>query len=605
VRSIPLDGERLARVVPALAACPLFAGLTPEQVARVAGAAVLVQFEAGEALMRTGEASEGFDVVVSGLCSVCVAGADGTPREVSQLGVHDAVGEMGLLLNSPRTADVLALERTVVVRFGADVFRQLFEKLPGFGQAVCRALAERLRGASRAQPMAEVATFAPPTPEVAGLLPAAFVRHHRVLPLSTDGNQLTLGCVDDLAPQTALAARQLLPGMELRTVRLSVAFFEEALERLEPRSSGPLVAEPTVAPPTSPRLDALLRRVVAEGASDLHLSARHRPRWRIDGELRELPDQPALRSEEVYTLLEPVMNEAQRATWLASDDVDFAYALADLARFRVNVFRDHHGVGAVLRQIPAKILTFEQLGLPPAIKTLSDLPKGLVLVTGPTGSGKSTTLAAMVDAINRRRRAHIITLEDPIEFVHPSQLSLVNQREVGPHTRSFARALKAALREDPDIVLVGEMRDLETISLALETANTGHLVFGTLHTSTAASTVDRIINVFPADQQAQIRATLAETLKGVVAQTLCRRTGGGRVAALEVLMVTAAVSNLIREGKTFQLASTMSMGRGLGNQLLNDELARLVTTGKVAQEEAMSKAVDKVDLAKKLGVPPP
>ena len=605
MRSLPLDGERLARVVPALAACPLFEGLSAEQVARVASAAILVQFETGEALMRSGDASDGFDVVVSGACSVCVPGPDGEPREVSQLGVHDAVGEMGLLLQSPRTADVLALERTVVVRFGAEVFRQLFEKLPAFGQAICRALAERLRGASRAQPMTEATAVSPPDPEVASLLPLAFIRHHRLLPLSTDGNRLTLGCVDDLTPHAAEATRQRLPGMELRTVRVSLAFFDETLSRLEPAAAAPLVAEPTIAPPTSPRLDALLRRVVAEGASDLHLSARHRPRWRIDGELRELADQPPLRSEEVYTLLEPVMNETQRATWLASDDVDFAYALADLARFRVNVFRDHHGVGAVLRQIPAKILTFEQLGLPPAVKTLSDLPKGLVLVTGPTGSGKSTTLAAMVDAINRRRRAHIITLEDPIEFVHPSQLSLVNQREVGPHTRSFARALKAALREDPDIVLVGEMRDLETISLALETANTGHLVFGTLHTSTAASTVDRIINVFPVDQQAQIRATLAETLKGVVAQTLCRRTGGGRVAALEVLVVTAAVSNLIREGKTFQLASTMSMGRGLGNQLLNDELARLVTTGKVAQEEAMSKAVDKADLAKKLGVPPP
>jgi twitching motility protein PilT len=606
MRILPLDGERLARVVPALAACPLFAGLTQEQLGRVAAAAALAQFEPGEALMRTGEVSDSFDVIVGGRCGVRVPGPGGEAdlREITQLATHDSVGEMGLILNRPRTADVIALERTIAVRFGAEVFRQLFEKLPAFGHAICRALAERLQGASRSLPMTDAPAYAPPTPEVADLLPLEFRRHHRVLPLASEGNRLTLGCVDDVTPRVIESVRQALPGMEVTAVRIRAEFFEAALFALEDAAPHDLPAQPTIAPASSPRLDALLRRVVAEGASDLHISARHRPRWRIDGEMRELSDQPPLRSEEVGQLLSPVMSEAQRAAFAADDDVDFAYALGDIARFRVNMFRDHHGIGAVLRQIPSKILTFEQLGLPPAVKALSDLPKGLVLVTGPTGSGKSTTLAAMVDAINRRKRAHIITLEDPIEFVHPSQASLVNQREVGPHTRSFARALRAALREDPDIVLVGEMRDLETISLAIETANTGHLVFGTLHTSTATSTVDRIINVFPHEQQAQIRATLSETLKGVVAQTLCRKQGGGRVAALEVLVVNAAVSNLIREGKTFQIASAMTTGRGLGNQLLNDELARLVQSGKVAYDEAHAKAADKADLAKRLGVAP-
>ena len=606
MRMLPLDGERLARVVPALAACPLFGGLTQEQLGRVAAAAALAQFEPGEALMRAGESSDGFDVIVGGRCAVRIPGPAGESdaREITQLSVHDSVGEMGLILERPRTADVVALERTIAVRFSADVFRQLFEKLPAFGHAICRALAERLQGASRVLPMAAAPAYAVPAPEVVELLPLEFRRHHRVAPLATEGNRLTLGCVDDLAPRVVESVRQALPGMEVTVVRIRSELLEATLNAETGTPARGLTAQPTVAPASSPRLDALLRRVVAEGASDLHLSARQRPRWRIDGEMHELVDQPPLRSEEVGQLLDPVMSEAQRATWLADNDVDFAYALADIARFRVNVFRDHHGVGAVLRQIPAKILTFEQLGLPPAVKTLSDLPKGLVLVTGPTGSGKSTTLAAMIDAINRRKRAHIITLEDPIEFVHPSAASLVNQREVGPHTRSFARALKAALREDPDIVLVGEMRDLETISLALETANTGHLVFGTLHTSTATSTVDRIITVFPHEQQAQIRATLSETLKGVVAQTLCRKQGGGRVAALEVLVVNAAVSNLIREGKTFQIASTMTTGRGQGNQLLNDELAKLVQSGKVAYDEAHAKAVDKADLAKRLGMTP-
>ena len=236
-----------------------------------------------------------------------------------------------------------------------------------------------------------------------------------------------------------------------------------------------------------------------------------------------------------------------------------------------------------------------------AAKALCEHPKGLVLVTGPTGSGKSTTLAAMIDAINATRKAHIVTLEDPIEFVHASQESLVNQREVGPHTQSFSRALRAALREDPDIVLVGEMRDLETVSLALETANTGHLVFGTLHTATAISTVDRIVNLYPADQQAQVRATLADVLRGVIAQTLCRKIGGGRVAALEVMVSSLAIANLIREGKTHQIATAMTTGRAQGNQTLNEELARLVTTRKVEPQEALSKAIDKADLLRRIG----
>jgi twitching motility protein PilT len=299
------------------------------------------------------------------------------------------------------------------------------------------------------------------------------------------------------------------------------------------------------------------------------------PRWRIDGEIREIASAPVLGEDSVLTMLGDAMPERNRREFDATNDTDFAHEIQGLSRFRVNVFRDAGGVGAVFRQIPATILTFDQLGLPEVVARFCAEPKGLVLVTGPTGSGKSTTLAAMVDAINRKRAEHIITLEDPIEFVHPSRKALVNQREVGPHTDSFARALRAALREDPDIVLVGEMRDLETIALALETANTGHLVFGTLHTATAITTVDRIVGLFPADQQNQIRSVLADVLKGVISQTLLRRAGGGRVAALEVLVVNQAVANLVREGKTHQIASQMQTSKALGNQMLNDALASL------------------------------
>jgi twitching motility protein PilT len=315
-----------------------------------------------------------------------------------------------------------------------------------------------------------------------------------------------------------------------------------------------------------------------------------------------MPETAVFGPETIYELVEPIIPERNRAQFKSDNDTDFAYAIPGIARFRVNLFRDNKGVGAVFRQIPDRVISIEALGLPPVTRQLCDYPKGLVLVTGPTGSGKSTTLAAMIDYINKTRPSHIITLEDPIEFVHESQKCLVNQREIGPHSTTFARALRAVLREDPDIVLVGEMRDLETVALALETANTGHLVFGTLHTNTAISTVARIIDMFPAEQQNQVRAVLADNLKGVIAQTLCRKIGSGRVAALEILVSDTGVANLIREGKTHQVFSAMQTGKLKGNKILNDELTRLVKENVISSDEAMRKAVDKPDLAAKLGI---
>ncbi|MDX1384597.1 MAG: PilT/PilU family type 4a pilus ATPase, partial [Thermoanaerobaculia bacterium] len=301
------------------------------------------------------------------------------------------------------------------------------------------------------------------------------------------------------------------------------------------------------------RIDEMLELMLARDASDLHLSAGVPPRMRISGDLQEVDGFAALEPERLERLLFAIAPERNREQFGQSNDTDFGYELGTgRARFRVNVFRDRLGVGAVLRQIPTSIPTFEELGLPEVLRGVARLFKGLVLVTGPTGSGKSTTMAALVDLVNRSRADHIITVEDPIEFVHRSRRCLVNQREVGVHTGSFRQALRAALREDPDVVLVGEMRDLETVSMAIETAETGHLVFGTLHTTTAASTVERLIEQFPADRQAQIRAMLAESLHSVVAQMLLKKIGGGRVAAFEVLIATPAVANLIREGKSFQ-----------------------------------------------------
>ncbi len=342
------------------------------------------------------------------------------------------------------------------------------------------------------------------------------------------------------------------------------------------------------------RMEDLFRRMSNVGASDLHMSVSMAPLVRKDGKISPLEsNETMLTPETSRDLLMSIMPERNREEFAERHDTDFAYEIPGLARFRCNVFMDRKGMGGVFRIIPTKILTAEQLGLSKAIMDLCSLSKGLVVVTGPTGSGKSTTLCAMVDSINKSREDHIITIEDPIEFVHDNQKCLVNQREVHNHTDSFKDALRAALREDPDILLVGEMRDLETISIAIETAETGHLVFGTLHTTTAPSTVDRIIDQFPADRQQQIRVMLSESLKGVIAQTLVPKKGGGRCAALEVLIVTPAVSNLIREGKTFQIQSAMQTGKAHGMQLLNDSLFDLVQKGLVEPRDAYIKAVDK------------
>jgi twitching motility protein PilT len=291
------------------------------------------------------------------------------------------------------------------------------------------------------------------------------------------------------------------------------------------------------------------------------------------------------------------MSPANLAEFRETSDVDWAYEIADVARFRCNAGRDRHGPFAVVRVIPTRVQTADELGLGREVQNLCYLTKGLVVVTGPTGSGKSTTLAALVDLMNRTRNDHILTIEDPIEFVHASKQCIVTQRHVGVHTNSFKGALRAALREDPDVVLVGEMRDLETVSIAIETAETGHLVFGTLHTTTAASTIDRIVDQFPPDRQAQVRVMLAESLRGVIAQVLCKKIGGGRVAAREVLLTIPAISNLIREGKTFQIPSIIQTNRKLGMVTLNDSLLELVDAGLVEPKEAYMKSAEKAGMA--------
>ncbi|TAJ26029.1 MAG: type IV pilus twitching motility protein PilT [Nitrospirae bacterium] len=335
----------------------------------------------------------------------------------------------------------------------------------------------------------------------------------------------------------------------------------------------------------------LLTFGVEQGASDCHLSAGEPPMLRIHGELKKL-DHPVLTKETVHDMVFDMMNDAQRKAFQEHHECDFSFEMGDIARFRVNVFMHRRGEGAVFRTIPTKILALEQLGMPPILRQLCEKEKGLVLVTGPTGSGKSTTLAAMLDFLNDTYEGHILTIEDPIEFVHKSKKCLVNQRELGPHTQSFANALKSALREDPDIILVGEMRDLDTIQLALTAAETGHLVFGTLHTSSAPKTVDRIIDVFPPTQQAQVRAQFAESIEGVITQTLLKKKTGGRVAALEIMVGTTAVRNLIREAKLHQIPGTMQTGKKDGMQTMDMALLDLVSRGVVTKAEAQARSMN-------------
>jgi twitching motility protein PilT len=340
-------------------------------------------------------------------------------------------------------------------------------------------------------------------------------------------------------------------------------------------------------------ISELLAFSVKNSASDLHLSAGLPPMIRVHGDVRRI-NLPPMEHKDVHAMVYDIMNDGQRKFYEENLECDFSFAIPNLARFRVNAFVQQRGAGAVMRTIPSKVLNMEELKCPPIFKEICETPRGMVLVTGPTGSGKSTTLAAMIDHINENDFGHILTVEDPIEFVHESKKSLINQREVGPHTLSFNNALRSALREDPDIILVGEMRDLETIRLAMTAAETGHLVFGTLHTSSAAKTVDRVIDVFPAAEKEMIRAMLSESLRAVISQTLCKtKDGHGRVAAHEIMIGTPAIRNLIREAKVAQMYSSIQTGGSLGMQTLDQNLADLLKRNVISKDEARTKASNK------------
>ena len=422
---------------------------------------------------------------------------------------------------------------------------------------------------------------------------------------STDGGRLRVA----IAPENGTARASRANGQSGAAAAPSATGEGRAFTGQEPAIPAGNGAAPNGGPRRTVRvgddaaraeIEVLLRKLVEHDASDLHLRVGEPPILRTHGEIRRLEGAQSLSNDHLERMLLSIMPDRNQKEFAELNDSDFAYEISGCARFRCNALRERKGSAAVFRVIPATVVTVEQLGISAEVQKLCFLTKGLVLVTGPTGSGKSTTLCSLIDLVNRKRNDHVITIEDPIEFVHPNKSCVITQRQVGVHTSSFKHALRAALREDPDIILVGELRDLETVSIAIETAETGHLVFGTLHTTTAASTIDRLIDQFPADRQEQIRVMLSESLKGVISQTLCKKIGGGRVAAREILLTIPAISNLIREAKTFQIPSIVQTSKRLGMVTLNDALIELVNQKLVEPREAYFKSIDKIVFANML-----
>lgn len=443
-------------------------------------------------------------------------------------------------------------------------------------------------------------------PDATTAVPSELAVKYSVLGLALDGRRLTVvfPMPADGEVMHAVAEALIERHYEVVPIAGERTAIERALAGLQGDRS--VVAVQSEASAAEQRLIGLIERTVEYNASDLHLAANQPPFIRVLGELVRMPDQAELSAAEVREMSMSIITPRQRERFEERRELDTAYAIPGRVRLRVNLFVQRGAVGAAFRVIPFEVIPFEHIGIPAVVATFADLPRGLVLVTGPTGSGKSTTLASLVDLVNQRHQAHIITIEDPIEFVHTSKRSLVNQREVGDDTDGFNIALTQALRQDPDVVLVGEMRDLETVSTAISAAETGHLVFATLHTQDSGQTVDRIVDVFPAEQQSQVRTQLANTLQGIVAQQLVPTADGQRrVPATEVLIATPALRALIRDGKVHQIANTISSGRKQGMQTLDDSLAQLVRSGEITTEAAMGRARDPQGLGQTLGVPAP
>ena len=591
MQKIILTPEQTARTLALFDEVAIFRILEGEFRAKVLAAGEAFRFEANEELVSQGAPSDAFYLITEGHAMVFHE-HDDEHTHLTDMGPASTFGEIGLLLDDVRTAGIRARDGVIAVRFSRDVFHRLFERIPAFGRAVACGMAKRLNKVSSQLHLPDYDGGELDEQLAGHLLPVPFILRHRLLPLGMEGSKLKVGFVDDPDATVVKSIHNYVPGIQLESVRIERAYFNKVMRsRLGLNMESGAQAEESQTTGGC-KLDPLLERGLAEGVSDLHLTAGKRPYWRLDGHVKEIEDAPKTGTNELLEVFTPFMDKRHRNEFEETGDTDFGYGLTDHARFRVNMFRDMNGINVSMRLIPSNIMTLDQLGLPPICHAFCSQPHGLVVVTGPTGSGKSTTLAAMINEVNQTRRDHIITLEDPIEFIHHNKQAIIHQREIGGHVSTFARSIRSALREDPDVILVGETRDLETLRLVIEVANTGHLVFATLHTNSALATVNRIVDMFPATSQNQVRNTLSSVMRGIISQTLCRRIGGGRVAAFEVLKMTVAIANLVRDGKTQQIMNALQSGKRDGHQLLNESLGKLVKDEVVTREEALGKTYD-------------
>ncbi len=593
------------QILEVLGRSPLFHGLAEDSLSAVARRAELLRFDHDEALARQGDASTAFLLLVEGGAVVMRDGGEGEsldggpPLVLARISPPDSIGEMGVLLSQPRSASVYADGGAIVLRFGAAEFHDMLLQHPYFGLVMSRTLAERLHAASRRIPLPELGDVqAAPEREARGLLPVDFQIRHRIVPLAADEKQVRIGCVDDVDPEVIERIRRMLPGLRIRPVRVTADYFESAM-----REVGGAWFDPASRPPAAAsaldqllelggsRLDTVLRRMVAEGASELHLAAGRIPRWRIDGKLVPLKDSERLDPEEAFEwVLDLVPHPNLLAGFEDSYTFELTHEINDVARFRIRLTRDTRGVGAVVRSIPLRVPTPAQLGLPAPIVELVGRRRGLIVVAGPRGAGRSTSIAALVGEINRTRPAMVLTLEDPVSYLHESDVGLVVQREIGQHTGALEHALVDATRDEPDVVVVGDLTEAAAPAL-LSLASTGPLVIVGMAAESAVDAIERLLGMFEPDERPGCARVLARILSGVSAQVLVPRRAGGRLAVFEHVVIDEAAADGIAE---------LQLDRIAPRPTLAEALAERSAGGAVATEEARRAVADGADFDRAL-----